>query len=332
MSKFNSFEEFENSLKGEKIPQTDLNDKIIMERILNTKNKKMKMKPQIALAAILLLIAVTPILNNNISYSQMLKNIKESFYGKVVEYIDITDDDGGFQLVEYERSEKERERLEKASKIDTRTIYDEIRNQLEPGEAATLVHVDMYEFLPSSITVQQPIVFDNIEELREYDLDIAMPDYIPTGYKWDRASLYFIGKDYDKINARKYELIEEAREKDLPYLWEKLEDIKLHYLRLYYEAEGEGVKAGYSTISVYINLTDYPAANQALVEEGTDYKVDILTMGEKEVMRYTYDSDDVFKYYVFKVPNREYKTYEIWDSKDNTLPFKELASMIESFK
>lgn len=332
MSKINSFEEFENNLKHEKIPQTDLNDKILMDGIISTKKKKKKMKPQIVLAAILLLLVVMPVLNNDISYSQMLKDIKESFYGKVVKYLDIKDNDGGFQLIEYEESEEERERWEKANGIDTYTIYSEIQDQLEPGEAAILAHVEIYDIVQSSYTVNQPIIFNDIDGIREYGLDIAMPEYIPSGYKFDRATLDFVAKDYDKVDARIEELIEEAREKNLPYLWEKLDDIKEFALRVYFEPRGGGGKPGYSTISVNINLTDHDGANQRLVEKGTDYKVDILSMGEKEVLRFNYGQDDHFNYYVFKMPNRQYKTYEIWTAKDNTLPFKEFESMIESFK
>lgn len=330
MSKLNSYEEFENSLRDEEIPQTDLNYKTIMEGILNTKKRKKKIKPQIVLVAVLLMLVVIPIFNDNISYSQILKDIKESFYGKVVKYLDLKDNDGGFQLVEYEESEEEKERNERANGIDTYEIYSEIHEQLEAGEVAILAHVEMYNINQSYYNVTQPIIFNDIEGIKEYGLDIAMPEDIPIGYKFDRATLDFVGKDYDEIDGRIEELIEEAKEKNLPYLWKRLENIKEFSLRVYYEPKGGN--PGYSTISVYINLTDHDGANQRLVEKGTDYKVDILSMGEKEVLRFTYGNDDDFNYYIFKIPDRQYKTYEILTAKDNTLPFEELESMIESFK
>lgn len=69
-----------------------------------------------------------------------------------------------------------------------------------------------------------------------------------------------------------------------------------------------------------------------MVFEDSDYEVEIVNIGDREVMQWNYGSESPWKYYTFKVSNREYKTYDILIVKDNPISNKEIEKMIKSFE
>lgn len=322
MAKFHSLEEVENRIKHELIPQTDLDKNVIMDSIRNKKNNKKIVKPQLILTALVVLIIGMPILSNGkISYSQTIKNIEKSIYGIVVKYIEETEDDGGYQLIEKETSEEENKSNGYHFKVmnsnEMRELSQKIRKQLEPGEVAMIVVNGGHNSL-----VSIPIVFNDIESIKDYGLDISFPEYLPDGYEFEEGTLSFSTTDDSRRDSA---LRKEVEDKNLPYLWVKMEDSMMHTLCLKYRSSRK-------TISVSIRLSSYPSANQSIVEKDSNYDVEILNIGDKEVMHWNRGSSDIIDTYTFKIPNREYKTYDIEIFKSSDLPFEELEKMIESFK
>lgn len=334
MRKFQSIEAFEKELENEKIPETDLNKYAIMNHInkkyenKRSTNKSMKW----AVTVIVLLVIIMPIFSNrNLSYAETYKSIAKSIYGKVIAFLPEKDGDGGFKFVVTEKTERDREMHEKIATMNVGGPYEEIKEQLEPGECARLIHVEFYEATGgSTYIVEQPLVFKDINSIRDYGLDVSIPKYIPKGYKFKEARLNFTPSDSSEENMAKYDIMaEEARNQNLVYTWEKIEDKKKSNLVIEYipkrKADGD------QSITVDINLTDYDAANQTLVFEDSNYEVEIVNIGDREVMQWNYGSENPWKYYTFKVSNREYKTYDLSLTKDNPLSDKELKKMIRSF-
>lgn len=332
MTRFQSFEEFETKFINEEIPQTHLNKYAIIDNIDNKYGNRRRIGKNLKWVAIamLLSIIVIPVLGNeSLSYAEIYKNITESIYGKVVAFLP-DKDDGGFKIISTKREEEEMERYEKLNMI-VGELYDEIKEQLEPGECARLIHLEFYESTGSAYIVEQPLVFKDINSITDYGLDISIPKYIPKGYKFKEARLNFTpnGNSQESI-ARNEIMAEEVRKQNLAYIWEKIED-KIEY-NLVMEYVPKRKADWDKSINIEINLTDYDAATQALVFEDSDYKVEIINIGDKEVMKWNYGSESPWKYYTFKVSNREYKTYDISIVKDNPLSDKELEKMIKSFE
>lgn len=341
MKRFQSIEEFENKFIDEAIPQTDLNKDAIMDNI-NKKydNRKRigKSMKWVAIAMLISIIAIPGLTNGNLSYAEIYKNITEaiyknipeSIYGKVVAFLP-DKDDGGFKFVVTEQTEEEIEKYEKIAMINVGESYDEVKEQLEPGECARLIHLEFYEAMGgSTYIVQQPLVFKDINSIMDYGLDISVPKYIPKGYKFKEARLNFTPSDNSEENMARYDkMAEEARAQNLVYTWEKIDDKKESNLVIEYVPKR---KADWDkSITVEINLTDYDAATQALAFEDSDYEVEIVNIGDREVMQWNYGNENPWKYYTFKVSNREYKTYDISIVKDNPLSNKEIEKMIKSF-
>ncbi|HHX61520.1 MAG TPA: hypothetical protein GX707_12550 [Epulopiscium sp.] len=333
MRKFQSIEEFENRFINEEIPQTDLNKDAIMYNISRKYDNRKRMSKgmkRVAIAMLISIIAIPALTNGNLSYAEVYKNIMKSIYGEVVEFLP-DKDDGGFKFIVTEQTEEEIEMYEKIAMMEVGESYEEIKEQLEQGECARLIHLEFYEATGgSTYIVQQPLVFKDINSIRDYGLDISIPKYIPKGYKFKEARLTFTPSDSSEETMAKYDIMaEEARGQNLVYTWEKIKDKMKSNLVMEYVPKR---KADWDkSITVEINLTDYDAATQALVVEDSDYEVEIVNIGDQEVMQWNYGNESPWKYFTFKVPNREYKTYEISIVKDNPLSNKEIQKMIKSF-
>lgn len=332
MKRFQSLEDFEKKFINEEIPKTDLNKYVIMDNINNKYGNKRKIGKGLkwVVIAMLLSIIVIPVLGNeNLSYAEIYKNITESIYGKVVAFLS-DKDDGGFKIISTKREEEEMERYEKLNMI-VGELYDEIKEKLEPGECARLIHLEFYESTGSGYIVEQPLVFKDINGIKDYGLDISIPKYIPKGYKFKEARLNFTPNgDSQESIARNEILAEEARKQNLAYIWEEIED-KIEY-NLVMEYVPRRKAEWDKSINIEINLTDYDAASQALIFEDSNYEVEIINIVDKEVMKWNYGSESPWEYYTFKMSNRDYKTYNILIVKDNPLSDKEIKKMIESFE
>ena len=334
MKRFQSFDEFEEGLINGDIPPTSLDKISIGDNVMNKSKKRRSISKAtrgIVIAMLLLTISIPAITNGNLSYAEIYKNIAESIYGKVVAFLP-DKDDGGFKFIETERTEDEIEKYEKISMMNVAESYDEIKEQLEPGECARLIHLEFYEATGgSTYIVQRPIVFNDINSIRDYGLDVSVPKYIPKGYKLKEARLNFTPRDMSEEDMSRYDIMaEEAKKQNLVYTWEKVED-KIES-NLVFEYIPKRKAEGNNSIYVEINLTDFDAATQALVFEDSDYEVEIINIGDKEVMQWNYGSEDFYRHYTFKMPNRKYKTYDIIIAKDNSLLTKEIENMIKSFE
>lgn len=334
VKRFKSFKEFEEGLINEELPQMSLEKNSIRNNLINKYNKRRginRATKGIAIAMLLLAISMPAITKGNLSYAEVYKNIAESIYGKVVAFLP-DKDDGGFKFIETERTEDEIEKYEKISMMNVAESYDEIKEQLEPGECARLIYLEFYEATGgSTYIVQQPIVFNDINSIRDYGMDVSVPKYIPKGYKLKEARLNFTPRNISEEDMARYDIMaEEAKKQNLVYTWEKVED-KIES-NLVFEYIPKIKAEGNDSIYVEINLTDFDAATQALVFEDSDYEVEITNIGDKEVMEWNYGSEDFYRHYTFKMPNRKYKTYDITIAKDNSLLTKEIENMIKSFE
>lgn len=332
MKRFQSLEDFEKKFVNEDIPQTDLNKYVIMDNINNKYGNRKKIGKGLkwVVVAMLLSIIVIPVLGNeNLSYAEIYKNITESIYEKVVGFLP-DKDDGGFKIISIKREEEEMERYEKLNMI-AGELYDEIKEQLEPGECARLIHLEFYESTGSAYIIEQPLVFKDINSIMDYGLDISIPKYTPKGYKFKEARLNFTPNSNSQESIARNEIMaEEARKQNLTYIWEEIEDKIEYNLVIEYVPKR---KANWDkSINIEINLTDYDAATQALVFEDSDYEVEMINIGDKEVIKWNYGSESPWEYYTFKVSNGDYKTYDISIVKDNPLSNKEIEKMIRSFE
>lgn len=325
MSKLHSFEEFEKGLRNEKIPKTDLNNSFIIDKISNKKRKK-KISLNLVLVAVLIIVITIPsFANEGELIKKVYKNIKESIFGEVVVYLEETDNDGGFSFIEQETTEEEKKSIDHHFEVmdsdELRQLSGKIASELKEGEVAKIIVNGGYGSI-----IDAPKKFYYVEDIMNYGLDISFPNYIPEGYELEEATLRFCPtEDLERDDALRQEL----EEKNLPYLYVKMEDSMMYSLDIIYSSKEDFGRV----ITVRINLTTYPSRDQAIVEKDSGYKVDVLNMGGKEVIRWNYGGNhQSWDYYAFKIPNRKYKTYEISISKSNPLPFEELEKMIESYK